>query len=60
MKSSQSKTERFFNFVLLWVARLALGVLAFAGGMWFLGGIDPWIAGSFSVVVTVYLLKEVL
>lgn len=55
-----SKGERAISFFGLWVARLALAVLAVAGAKYFLGGVDPVIAWTFAVVGVSFLLKETL
>lgn len=55
-----TRTEKAINFVALWVARLALSVLAFAGMMHLLGGVDPMIAYPVSFLSVAFLLKETL
>lgn len=60
MSDKISKTERAIAFVSLWVARIALSVLAFAGLMHLLGGIDPMIAYPVSFLGVAFLLKETL
>lgn len=60
MADKITKTERAIAFVSLWVARLALSVLAFAGLMHLLGGVDPMIAYPVSFLGVAFLLKETL
>ena len=55
-----SKGEKVVSFLSLWIARLALSVLAVAGGLHFLGGVDPMIAYPFVAVSVAFLLKETL
>jgi hypothetical protein len=55
-----SRTDRAIAFGSLWVARLSLSVLAFAGMMYLLGGIDHTIAYPVSVVAVALLVKETL
>lgn len=55
-----SKSEKVVSFLSLWIARLALAVLAVAGGLHFLGGVDPMIAYPFVAVSVAFLLKETL
>lgn len=55
-----AKLELAINFTALWVARLALSVLAFAGMMHFLGGVDPLIAYPIAGLSVAFLLKETL
>lgn len=55
-----TRTEKAITFVSLWVARVALSVLAFAGLMHLLGGIDPMIAYPVSFLGVAFLLKETL
>lgn len=56
----QSKSEKVIAFVSLWVARFVLAVLAFAGTLHILGGIDQILAYGVSVVLVGFLLKETL
>lgn len=58
--SKISKGEKVVSFLSLWIARLALSVLAVAGGLHFLGGVDPVIAYPFVAVSVAFLLKETL
>lgn len=60
MSDKQTKAEKFINFVSLWVARLALSVLAVAGMLHLLGGVDPMIAYPVTFVAVAFLLKETL
>lgn len=60
MNTSMTRTEKAINFAALWVARLALSVLAFAGMMHLLGGVDPMIAYPVSFLSVAFLLKETL
>jgi hypothetical protein len=55
-----SKVDKSIAFVSLWVARLALTVLAFAGMITLLGGIDAEIAYPIAVLSVAFLLKETL
>lgn len=55
-----AKLEKVVGFASLWVARLALAVLAFAGLMHLLGGIDPVIIYPVSGLGVAFLLKETL
>ncbi|UOF77990.1 hypothetical protein [Caudoviricetes sp.] len=55
-----SKGEKLISFLSLWVARLALATLAVAGGIHFLGGVDPIIAYPFVGISVAFLLKETL
>lgn len=55
-----SKSDKIVSFLSLWIARLALSVLAVAGGLHFLGGVDPMIAYPFVAVSVAFLLKETL
>ena len=60
MADKQTKPERFIAFVSLWIARLALSVLAVAGLLHLLGGVDPVIAYPVTFVAVAFLLKETL
>jgi hypothetical protein len=55
-----TKTEKLTNFVFLWISRAALAVLAFAGMMFLLNGIDQVIAYPVSGLAVALLLKETL
>lgn len=55
-----SRSERVVNFVTLWFARLGLAVLAVAGCVHLLGGVDPVIVYPVSVGLVALLLKETL
>jgi len=59
-KDKISKGERIVSFFSLWIARLALATLAVAGGLHFLGGVDPMIAYPFVAISVAFLLKETL
>jgi hypothetical protein len=60
MNSQLTRTEKAVTFVSLWIARIALSVLAFAGMMHFLGGVDVAIAYPISFLGVAFLLKETL
>lgn len=60
MADKITKSEKAVAFVSLWIARLALSVLAFAGLMHLLGGVDPMIAYPVSFLGVAFLLKETL
>lgn len=60
MADKISKSEKAIAFVSLWIARGALSVLAFAGLMHLLGGVDPMIAYPVSFLGVAFLLKETL
>ena len=55
-----TKIETAINFLFLWAARLALAVLAVAGMLHLLGGVDPMIAYPITVFSVAFLLKETL
>jgi hypothetical protein len=55
-----TKLETAINFLSLWVARLALAVLAVAGLLHLLGGVDPIIAYPVTGIAVAFLLKETL
>jgi hypothetical protein len=55
-----TKLETGINFVSLWIARLALSVLAVAGMLHLLGGVDPMIAYPITGIAVAFLLKETL
>lgn len=55
-----TKVEKTINFLALWIARLALSTLAFAGMIHLLGGVDPVILYPVSFVSVAFLLKETL
>ncbi len=55
-----SKFEVVVQFIALWVARLALAVLAYGGAMHFLGGVDEAIRYPFAALAVAFLLKETL
>jgi uncharacterized membrane protein YhhN len=57
---STSKTDRLVGFLSLWIARLALTVLAVAGLSHLLDGVDPMIKWPVTVVSVAFLLKETL
>lgn len=59
-KEETTKMDKAIAFVSLWVARLALSILALAGMMYFLGGVDPAIAYPISVLAVAFLVKETL
>ena len=54
------KLEALASNVTLWVARLALTVLAFAGLMSFLGRVDEVIAYAVTTLLIAFLVKETL
>lgn len=60
MADKSSKSERFINFLALWVARLALATLAVAGMIHLLGAVDPVIMYPVAVISVAFLLKETL
>jgi hypothetical protein len=55
-----TKIETAINFLSLWVARLALAVLAVAGLLHLLGGVDAMIAYPVTGIAVAFLLKETL
>jgi len=55
-----TRTEKAIAWTSLWVARAALSVLAFAGLMYFLGGVDDIIRYPVSALAVAFLLKETL
>lgn len=55
-----TRTEKAITFVSLWVARIAISVLAFAGLMHLLGGVDQMIAYPVAFLGVAFLLKETL
>jgi hypothetical protein len=55
-----TRTEKAIAWTSLWVARAALSVLAFAGLMYFLGGVDDLIRYPVSALAVAFLLKETL
>lgn len=59
-KRKMTKVEKTINFLALWIARLALSTLAFAGMIHLLGGVDPVILYPVSFVSVAFLLKETL
>lgn len=60
MANKTTKTDAFIAWIALWVSRIALAVLAIAGAMKFLGGIDIVIALPFAFIGVALLLKETL
>jgi hypothetical protein len=54
------KLEAFTANVTLWVARLALTILAYAGLMSFLGRVDDIIANGITILLVAFLVKETL
>lgn len=60
MSNEITKSDKVIAFLSLWIARFALAVLAFAGGMFFLGGVDALIAYTFVGITVAFLLKETL
>lgn len=61
MADKQTKTEKVINFLSLWVARIALSTLAFAGMVHLLGGrVDPMIVYPISGLLVAFLVKETL
>lgn len=54
------KLDKATAFTTLWIARLALTVLAFAGVMSFLGRVDTVIAYGVAVLLVGLLVKETL
>jgi len=59
-EKSTSKIDSFIGFCSLWIARLALSVLAVAGELHLLAGVDPMIAYPVTIVSVAFLLKETL
>ena len=57
MAKEQTKTQKVIAFATKWLARVGAGVLMFAGGMKFLGGVDVIIAYPFVGVTVVLLIK---
>jgi len=61
MADKQKKSEIAINMVGLWIARLTIAVLVFAGGMYFLSGkLDEVILYPAVTIVEFFLLKEAL
>jgi hypothetical protein len=60
MTNKESKLEKAINFCALWIARGALSLLAVAGMLHLLGGVDPMIAYPVTFVAVAFLLKETL
>ena len=58
--SDQNKLDKAVGFLSLWIARLALSVLAVAGLLHLLGGVDPMIAYPVTGIAVAFLLKETL
>lgn len=58
--TNPSRSDKIVSFLSLWVARLALTVLAVAGMMNLLGGVDHVIAYPVAVLFVAFLLKETL
>lgn len=59
-KTTVNKFELIIGFLGLWVARVALAVLAYAGAMHLLGGVDVAIRYPFAALAVAFLLKETL
>jgi hypothetical protein len=55
-----TRIEKAVAFSSLWVARLAMCILAVAGMIHLLGGVDPVILYPVSVLSVAFLLKETL
>jgi len=55
-----TKIETAISFISLWVARFALALLAAAGMLHLLGGVDPIIAYPITIVGVAFLVKETL
>lgn len=61
MADKQTKTEKVIAFLSLWIARIALSTLAFAGMIHLIGGsVDPMIAYPISGLLVAFLVKETL
>lgn len=60
MNSQISRTDKAIAFTSLWVARIAISSLAFAGMMYLLGGVDDMIRYPVSFLSVAFLLKETL
>lgn len=60
MSDKQTKVDKVVSFVSLWIARFALSVLAVAGLLHLLGGVDPMIAYPVTGIAVAFLLKETL
>jgi len=58
--TNATRTEKAIAFLSLWIARICLSVLAFAGLMYFLGGVDDLIRYPVSALAVAFLLKETL
>lgn len=56
----QSKAEKVIAFVSLWIARVCLALLSFAGMVSLISNVDPVIAYPVSGIVVAFLLKETL
>lgn len=55
-----TKTEKAISFVFLWIARAVLAVLAVAGMLHLLAGLDAYIVYPVTVVTVAFLLRETL
>ena len=53
-----TKIETVVSFLSLWVARFALALLASAGMLHLLGGVDPIIAYPITIIGVAFLVKE--
>lgn len=61
MADKRKKSEVAINMIGLWVARVSIAVLVFAGGMYFLSGkLDVVILYPAVAIVEFFLLKEAL
>lgn len=60
MTAQPSRLEKLINFVSLWIARIALALLAFAGLCHLLGGVDSVIVYPVAGLAVAFLLKETL
>ena len=58
--ANENKIDQAINLVSLWAARVALAVLAVAGMLHLLGGVDPIIVYPITAVSVALLLKETL
>jgi hypothetical protein len=60
MANNDKWYDKVINFVSLWGARVSLAVLAVAGMLHLLGGVDPMIVYPVTFVSVALLLKETL
>ncbi len=59
-EKNMTRSDKVIGYLTLWVARVALAVLAFAGSVHLLAGIDEMIAYPISILLVALLVKETL